>query len=278
MRIAYKIILFALLYMPKPLEIILFEIIYPIYSLSHRKRAWGRVKKHLDATGLDKKTSPRKVFYALYINYLDSLRYLCRLPKTLKKIRFEREKVIREPLANGIPVVAMGIHQGAFEIMHRILTRYSDHVYLFTHSFTDKALTQILHDIRKAPGLEERETSSVSQTIREFFKNKGILAMLADQATDGRGNPVQILGRPAELFLRLPLKVQSMGAGIVTFRIFRSEAGHTVRFETFYPPKSDPEQTADAIADEISTWISEHPDEWTWNYHRNFTRGGSHER
>ncbi len=278
MRIAYKIILFALLYMPKPLEIILFEIIYPIYSLSHRKRAWGRVKKHLDATGLNKKTSPRKVFYALYTNYLDSLRYLCRLPKTLKKVRFEREEVIREPLANGIPVVAMGIHQGAFEIMHRILTRYSDHVYLFTHSFTDKALTQILHDIRKTPGLEERETSSVSQTIREFFKNKGILAMLADQATDGRGNPVQILGRPAELFLRLPLKVQSMGAGIVTFRIFRSEAGHTVRFETFYPPKSNPEQTADAISNEISTWISEHPDEWTWNYHRNFTRGGSHER
>lgn len=278
MRIAYKIILLALLYMPKPFELILFEILYPIYRLSHRKRAWGRVKKHLEATGLDRKTSPKKAFFALYTNYLDSLRYLCRLPNTVKKVRFEREELIREPLAGGIPVVAMGIHLGAFEIMHRILTRYSDHVYLFTHSFRDKALTQLLHDIRKAPGLEERETSSVSQTIRDFFKNKGILAMLVDQATDGRGIPTQILGKPSELFLRLPLKALSMGAGIVTFRIFRSKAGHTVRFETFYPPKSHPGQTAEAIANEISSWISEHPDEWTWNYHRNFTRGESHER
>ncbi len=273
MRIAYKIILLALLYMPKPFELILFEIFYPIYRLSHRKRAWGRVKKHLEATGLDKRTSPKKVFFSLYTNYLDSLRYLCRLPKAIKKVRFEREEIIREPLASGIPVVAMGIHLGAFEIMHRVLTRYSDHVYLFTHSFRDKALTQTLHDIRKAPGLEERETSSVSQTIRELFKNRGILAMLVDQATEGRGNPVCILNQPAELFLRLPLKAQSMGAGIVTFRIFRSMAGHTVRFESFYPPKSDPDQTTKAIASEISAWISEHPGEWTWNYHRNFTRG-----
>ncbi len=273
MRIAYRIILYTLLYMPKPLETLLFEILYPIYSLSHRKKAWGRVKRHLETTGLDHKTSPRKVFYALYTNYLDSLRYLCRLPRTVKKVRFEREEIIRAPLESGIPVVAMGIHQGAFEIMHRILTRYSDHVYLFTHSFKDKALTQTLHDIRKAPGLEERETSSVSQTIRELFKNRGILAMLVDQATEGRGNPVRILNQPAELFLRLPLKVQSMGAGIVTFRIFRSIVGHTVRFESFYPPKSDPDRTTNAIASEITTWISEHPGEWTWNYHRNFTRG-----
>lgn len=273
MRIAYKIILLALLYMPKPIELILFETFYPIYRLSHRKRAWGRVKKHLEATGLDKRTSPKKVFFSLYTNYLDSLRYLCRLPKAIRKVRFEREEIIREPLASGIPVVAMGIHLGAFEIMHRVLTRYSDHVYLFTHSFKDKVLTQTLHDIRKAPGLEERETSSVSQTIRELFKNRGILAMLVDQATEGRGNPVCILNQPAELFLRLPLKAQSMGAGIVTFRIFRSMAGHTVRFESFYPPKSDPDQTTKAIASEISAWISEHPGEWTWNYHRNFTRG-----
>ncbi len=273
MRIAYKIILLALLYMPKPVELILFEVLYPIYRLSHRKKAWGRVKRHLEATGLCKKTSPRKVFYALYINYLDSLRYLCRLPKALKDVRFEREEVIREPLARGIPVVAMGVHLGAFEIMHRILTRYSDHVYLFTHSFKDKTLTQMLHDIRKAPELEERETASVSQTIRELFKNGGILAMLVDQATEGRGNPVRLLNQPAELFLRLPLKVQSMGAGIVTFRVFRTPAGHTVRFESFYPPKSDPDQTTQAIAGEISAWISEHPSEWTWNYHRNFTRG-----
>lgn len=273
MRILYKVILLALLYMPAPLENLLFEILYPVYALTHRKRAWGRVNRHLESTGLIQKTSPKKVFRSLYTNYLDSLRYLCRLPKALKEVRFEREELIREPLKNGTPVVAMGIHTGAFEIMHRLLTRYSEHVYLFTHSFKDKALTRLLHDIRKTPGLEERETSAVARTIRDFFKNRGIIAMLVDQATEGRGNPVELLGRPAELFLRMPLKMLSMGAGIVTFRIFRTSEGHTVRFETFYPPKSSPEETAKAIAAEASAWISERPDEWTWNYHRNFTRG-----
>lgn len=275
MRITYKIILQLLLHMPKLVEDFLFILIYPIYKALHTKRAWGRVQKHLQSTGMIQKTSPRQVFYALYKNYLDGLRYLCRRPHALQSVHFENEDVIRTPLANGIPVVAMGIHQGAFEMMHRVLTRYSDHVYLFTHSFADKALTELLHDIRKTPGLEERETSSVANTLREFLKNKGVLAMLVDQATEGRGNEVQVLGLPTELFLRLPLKAMAMGAGIVTFRTFRTAEGHTIRFENFYAPKSAPECTTQKIAEEISLWISEHPEQWTWNYHRNFTIGNA---
>ncbi len=261
--------------MPKPLEDFLFAVIYPIYKALHQKRAWGRVQKHLQNTGMIQKASPRQVFYALYKNYLDCLRYLCRLPKALQSVHFENEEIIRSPLSHGIPVVAMGIHQGAFEMMHRVLTRYSDHVYLFTHSFADKALTELLHDIRKTPGLEERETNTVANTLREFFKNKGVLAMLVDQATEGRGNEVQILGQPTELFLRLPLKAMAMGAGIVTFRTFRTANGHTIRFENFYAPKSSPEDVTSQIAKEVSLWISEHPEQWTWNYHRNFTIGNA---
>ncbi|MEE3340574.1 MAG: lysophospholipid acyltransferase family protein [Hallerella sp.] len=275
MRIAYKIILQLLLHMPKPLEDFLFDVIYPIYKALHQKRAWGRVQKHLQNTGMIQKASPRQVFYALYKNYLDCLRYLCRLPKALQSVHFENEEIIRTPLSHGIPVVAMGIHQGAFEMMHRVLTRYSNHVYLFTHSFADKALTELLHDIRKTPGLEERETNTVANTLREFFKNKGVLAMLVDQATEGRGNEVQILGQPTELFLRLPLKAMAMGAGIVTFRTFRTANGHTIRFENFYAPKSSPEDVTSQIAKEVSLWISEHPEQWTWNYHRNFTIGNA---
>ena len=264
-----------LLHMPKPLENFLFAIVYPIYKMLHTKRAWGRVQKHLQNTGMISKVSPRQVFYALYKNYLQSLRYLCKLPKAIQIVHFENEEIIQKPLANGIPVVAMGIHQGAFEMMHRILIRYSNHVYLFTHSFADKALTELLHNIRKTPGLEERETSTVSNTLREFFKNQGVLAMLVDQATDGRGNEVQILGKSTELFLRLPLKAMAMGAGIVTFRTFKTEKGHTIRFENFYAPKSNPEEATLQIAQEISLWISEHPEQWTWNYHRNFTIGNA---
>ncbi|MBP5247806.1 MAG: lysophospholipid acyltransferase family protein [Fibrobacter sp.] len=253
----------------------MFVVIYPIYKILHVKRAWGRVQTHLQSTGMQTKTSPRQVFFSLYKNYLQSLRYLCRLPKAIQSVHFENEEIIQTPLAKGIPIVAMGIHQGAFEMMHRVLTRYSDHVYLFTHSFANKALTELLHDIRKNPGLEEREMQTVATTLREFLKNHGVLAMLVDQATEGRGNEVQILGKPAELFLRLPLKAMAMGAGIVTFRTFKTEDGHTIRFENFYAPKSNPEEVTRQIAQEVSLWISEHPDQWTWNYHRNFTIGNA---
>lgn len=273
MKNLYGIFLRMLLKMPRWAENALFDTIYPVYRILHKKRAWGRVERHLERTGLKGRTSPRKVFRALYINYLDSLRYLCREPATLKKVRFEREEIIQKPLSEGIPIVAMGIHQGAFEIMHRILTRYSDHVYLFTHDFKNRPLTELLHGIRKTPGLEERPTDTVARTLREFLRNRGILAMLVDQATDARGNPVEILGQPAELFMRLPLKALSLGAGIVTFRTFATAEGHTVRFETFYPPRGNPDQVLAYIAAEISGWISEHPDQWTWNYHRNFTQG-----
>ena len=273
MDFAYKGILQILLHLPKPLENFLFVLIYPIYQILHRNRAWGRVQRHLELTHLETQTSPRKIFFALYKNYLQSLRYLCHMPKALQCVQFENEEIIREPLENGIPVVATGIHQGAFEMMHRVLTRYSAHVYLFTHSFPSQALTRLLHQIRKTPGLEERETESVAKTLREFLKNKGILAMLIDQATEVRGTPVEILHRPAELFLRLPLKAMEMGACIVTFRTFYENGKHIICFEKFYPPKSNSENVSAQIADDISHWISEHPSQWTWNYHRNFTRG-----
>ncbi|MCK9183237.1 MAG: lauroyl acyltransferase [Fibrobacteraceae bacterium] len=273
MTVLYKIIVKLLLAMPPFLQNAVFNVVYPIYKVLHIHRAWGRVRNHLARTGMDKRTSPRAVFKRLFENYLDSLRYLMRYPKTLQSIRFENEEIIQKPLAEGMPIIAMSIHQGAFEMLHRILTKYSSHVYLFTHSFKNKALTEFLRNVRKTDGLEERDTDTVAHTLREFFKNKGILAMLVDQATEARGNEVQILGVPSTLFLRLPLQVLRMGGGIVTFRTFKTNKGHTIRFEHFYPPRSDEAQTEKSIANEISLWISEHPSDWTWNYHRNFTTG-----
>ncbi|WP_338082777.1 lysophospholipid acyltransferase family protein [Fibrobacter intestinalis] len=273
MFFAYKFFLLLLLYMPKPVENLLFAVLYPAYKATHQKRAWGRVQRHLQNTRMDARTCPRKVFHSLYTNYLQSLRYLCRLPSAIQKVHFENEEIIRRPLKDDTPLVALGIHQGAFEMMHRVLTRYSNHVYLFTHSFKDKALTRLLHRIRGTQGLEERETSSVAHTLREFLKNRGILAMLIDQAEDSRGLPVQILGQPAELFLRLPLKAMELGAGIVTFRTFFENGKHIVRFENYYLPRSPAAEVTGKIAEEVSLWISEHPEQWTWNYHRNFSIG-----
>jgi KDO2-lipid IV(A) lauroyltransferase len=73
-----------------------------------------------------------------------------------------------------------------------------------------------------------------------------------------------------------------MGAGIVTFRTWSEKNHIVIRFEKYYPPKYDesignainaaPSESAlvTGIAREVETWIAEHPEQWSWNYHGNF--------
>lgn len=248
----------------------LFDIAYPVYRKLHTNRAYGRVEAHLRATGLDQKTNPREVFENLYWNFIDAVRYLRRSPRILQRITFENEELIRTPIAQGLPVVALSIHQGAYEMLHRALCRYSRHIHLFIHQFPNKDIADTLHELRTDPAIEEHDTAAVAYVIRQFFRDKGVLAMLVDQAKDAHGNAVTICGLPATLYLRLPVKVNQMGASIVTFRTYRKGREHIIRFEKVYAPGTDPQALVKGISAEVSGWITEHPEQWTWNYHKNF--------
>lgn len=255
---------------PNAILSILFNLIYPIYKMLHTQRAWGRVEQHLKKTGLCTRTTPRAVFSNLYWNYIDSVRYLTRAPRICNHITYENENLIRNTLAQGIPVVALSIHQGAFEMLHRSLCRYSSHVHLFTHAFPDKALTRNLRALRADPHLEEHNTAEVAAVIKAFFRDQGILALVIDQAQNAHGSLVTLLGQPAILFLKLPVRVNQMGAAIITFRTFRTPEGHIIRFERLYAPHTEASKITKEISAEVNTWILEHPEQWTWNYHGNF--------
>ena len=116
--------------------------------------------------------------------------------------------------------------------------------------------------------------------------------MVIDQGKHTKGNTVSLFGRPSTLYLRLPQKINEMGAGIVTFRTWSEKKRIVIRFESYYPPKYDIQHCGEksarlygqraenaaqsesplvtAIACEIETWIAEHPEQWSWNYHGNF--------
>lgn len=285
--ILYKLTFHFFLRLPDAILSFLFTIFHPIYKATHKKRAYGRVEKHLKncgfATDSAKNVSAKEVFKSLYWNGIDSYRLLARMPSAIKRVRYENEDVIREALAQG-PIVALSIHQGAFENLHRSLCRYSQHVHLITNPFKNKALTRTLQNFRQDSNLHEYSTDEVSTVLRSLFKTKGILAMVVDQAKDARGNTVKLFGRESTLYLRLPVKANQMGAGIVTFRTFcemaTDEMGkkirqHVVRFENYYPPKTAASEAGEmdfvqGIAREIEGWIKEHPEQWCWNYHRNF--------
>lgn len=279
----------------------LFAIAFPVYKALHTKRAYGRVEKHLEkareyiethdksgalngAEPLQKVTA-RDVFRGIFWDALDSYRGLARIKSTTDRIVYENEEIIRDAVAEcakiGMPIAGISIHQGAFELMHRALCRYSEHVQLITDSVGDTAFRDVLKELRSDPHLTEYHPEETGKLIRELFRTKGILAMVFDQGKNTKGNTVTLFGRPTTMYLRLPQKINSMGAGIVIFRTFIEESDKrkphrkqriVIRFEKYFPPHYEAQgrDLAADIATEVEKWIAEHPDQWSWNYHGNF--------
>lgn len=287
--VIYKATLHALLRLPDAFFALLFKIAFPIYKALHTKRAYGRVERLLQETGFygknatrKHKVSPKDVFESIYWNGIDSYRLLARIPSATARVRFENEFIIQDA-AKAETVVGMSIHQGAFENMHRILCRYGKPVHLITDSAGDAAMRKCLEDLRSDPNLTEYHPDKLQSLIRNLFKTQGILAMVVDQGRNTKGNTVSLFGKKNTLYLRLPVKVNQMGASIVTFRTYSETVvkqgkkirEHVIRFEHYYPPKmaASPEGEAElvnSIAADVERWIEDHPEQWTWNYHKNF--------
>lgn len=268
----YKILLNVLLRVPDVFYSALFAVAFPIYKALHTKRAYGRTVRHLEnaKTYLKTTVSARDTFKGIFWNALDSYRGLARFKSVKNRIVYENEEIIREAVKHG-PVAAISIHQGAFELLHRSLCRYSEHVHLLTDSVGNEAFREVLKELRSDPHLTEYHPEETGKLIRDLFKTKGILAMVFDQGKNTKGNSVELFGLKSTLYLRLPQKVNQMGASIVTFRTWANTKRQIViRFESVYLPKSDPEKLITDIAKETETWISEHPEQWSWNYHGNF--------
>ncbi len=277
----YKLLLNILLRLPDFFYSFLFTIAFPIYRVLHTERAYGRVVKHLEvAKGYFKQNvTARDVFKGIYWNALDSYRGLARFRSVERRIVFENEDIIKNAVAKctkiGMPIAGISIHQGSFELMHRILCRYSEHVHLITDSVGDTAFRDVLKELRSDPHLTEYHPKETGKLIRELFRTKGILAMVFDQGKNTKGNTVELFGRQTTLYLRLIQKINHMGAGIVTFRTWTEntpERRIVIHFETFYPPKycAQGRDIVSDIACETERWIADHPDQWSWNYHGNF--------
>lgn len=277
----YKVALHVLLRLPDFFYSFLFTIAFPIYRILHTERAYGRVVKHLKAAKgyFKQNVTARDVFKGIYWNALDSYRGLARFRSVERRIVFENEDIIKNAVSEcakiGMPIAGISIHQGSFELMHRILCRYSEHVHLITDSVGDTAFRDVLKELRSDPHLTEYHPKETGKLIRELFRTKGILAMVFDQGKNTKGNTVELFGRQTTLYLRLIQKINQMGAGIVTFRTWTEntpERRIVIHFETYYPPQycAQGRDLVSDIARETEHWIAEHPDQWSWNYHGNF--------
>lgn len=261
----FKKTLFLFFFLPDLFFKILFLILHPFYKLTHQKRAYGRVESHLIKTGLTG-ISAKAVFKKLYFNAIDSYRFL--LKET--PLVIENEQIFLEALQSNSPIVVISIHQGPFEILHRSLCKYHRPVYLLTANFSNTLLNQALKTLREHPILHEYPENQAGNALRQCFKNKGILALLIDQGKGASPCNTKLFGLNSPLYLKLPIKANQMGASLVSFRVYKQNKSIVLRFETLYKAKTPDHILENSINNEVETWISEHPEDWTWNYHKNF--------
>ncbi len=238
----------------------LFELLYPIYLLKFRKERdyiLGRLKK------ANLQIKPKEVYKNLFLNGLDSLRFL---QNKKVPVKFENFDLVPE-----LPVVFVSIHLGAFEMLHRGLgnlvesgeLRVESFVNLVVSEFRNKRLDRFLVNLRRTRNVRIVRDFEVSMVLKKVIRNKEILAVMADQSKRG-GEYFDILGQRVPLFLKLPITANKLGASIVLFRTFRENREHIIRIERIYEPysKINPAE----IAKIFENWILEYPEQWAWNY------------
>lgn len=256
---------------PWQLDRLLFRCLFPLYSILHRQES-ARIEAHLDNASIQPRPPVSSIYENLFINGMDSLRYLHGKKETVGRVHIVNRSVLQQALNSGSPVVAVSIHSGAFEMLHRSLAQFGRPVHLITSEFRSAALTRYLRALRSTPQVKVYNPTEAPQVMRHLLRKNGILALMLDQSRDPIGNTVELLGRHTRLFYRLPQEASKMGATIVTFRTCRRGNSHVVKFETLYPAKMPPKELERELTTEIERWILENPEQWAWNYPGNWKR------
>lgn len=265
----FRLIGVLLASLPWQLDRWLFRILYPVYFWLHR-REHARIAVHLNQAGLRPCPSVAQVYENLFVNGMDSLRFLQGKHETLRRVHIVNRALLQSALDTGTPVVAVSIHSGAFEMLHRSLGEFGRPVHLITSDFPDAALTRTLRALRSTRQIQVYNPAEAPQVLRHLLRKKGILALMLDQSRDPQGNIVELLGRRTRLFFRLPQEASKLGATVISFRTMRRGSSHLVKFETIYSALTPPKEIEHELTQEIERWIVENPEQWAWNYAGNW--------
>jgi KDO2-lipid IV(A) lauroyltransferase len=253
---------FILSNLPRSLEKIVFELLYPVYLLKFKKEK-KYIAERLKKAGLQ--ITPKYVYKNLFLNGLDSLRFL---QNKNVSVKFENAHLAQNEIEKGNPIVFASIHLGAFEMLHRGLELRIKNgelriINLVVSEFRNKKLDEFLTNLRMTENIKIVKDYEVSKVLKNAIRNKEALAVMLDQSKHG-GEKFQILGDSVHLFFKLPLMASRLGASLVFFRAFRRGNSHIIRFECVYSPKTDIDKNK--IAKMIERWILECPEQWAWNY------------
>jgi KDO2-lipid IV(A) lauroyltransferase len=257
----------ALVFLPSWTERPLFELIWIVYRTVQAKEI-RRVRDHVRQSPMAKSLQIKDIYWNLFCNGLDSLRYLIQ-PNTLgNRVAIVHGELLTNLLALNKPVVVVSIHMGAFEMLHRVLAGFGAPVRLIVSKHLPRGIERYLHKARAVANLVTYNPGESAQLLRDLLRKGGILAILCDQSRHGKGVPLPLLGRLTELWTRIPCAACSAGATVLSIRAIRRGRTHEIHFETLYAPETPADSLNQELAKEFETWILDSPAQWSWNYPR----------
>jgi KDO2-lipid IV(A) lauroyltransferase len=261
---------------------IIFRLLYPIYTRLH-PQAETAVECALRGAGFAG-VPARDVFWNLFANALFSIQFLRRKRNAVQSVALENPEILQHELDLGRPVVALSIHLGAFEILHRSLEGFGVPVHLLASDLnlsekTHHKLRNLIYKLmnkkvkkwRGSPSVQVHAPTDAMSALSCMLAHRGILALMMDQSKDPKGTPAQLFGKERKLFLRLPIVANQKGASIVAFftrpaNLANPAEGHVVRFCKSFAPGTPPEILVPELARLMEEWIAEAPAHFAWNY------------
>jgi KDO2-lipid IV(A) lauroyltransferase len=258
--------------MPRFGDVFLFRLVWFFFRIIQKAEV-HRVNAHLGLSRISPVPSAESIYQSMFLNGLDSLRYLLRKPQMDSRVQVLNAPLLQQLLKNNIPVVVVSIHIGAFEMLHRSLSRFDRPMNLITSHHLPNALERFLESVRSTSNLKMFRPEDSPRLLKELIRQSHPVAIMIDQSRQGKGIEVPFLGRPNHLWLRFPLQANQAGATIVTVRAIRKEGKHIIQFENAYPPHTDTQTLTQSLTQEFEQWIRENPEQWTWNYPRLWESG-----
>lgn len=252
-------------WLPRNLDEFLFGLLWPIYRFTH-SREIIRVGKHLHHAQITSRPTARLLYRNLFCNSLDALRLLQNRQSARQLFQITNSQILQGALEKGKPIIVVSMHTGAFEAIHRLLTRFGRQIQVLTAPLSPPGLNVVIQNIRSTPGLILQPAARAPLVLRSVIRTNGILALMVDQSRSTSGVRTHFLGRPTRLFLRLVQEANQMGALVITCRCICRGGKHILRFENCYEGKQPWNELEHTLVEEFQRWVREYPEQWVWSY------------
>jgi KDO2-lipid IV(A) lauroyltransferase len=201
----------------------------------------------------------------MFLNGIKSLQILKSKVISETTFVYHNRHLYDDAISLNTPIVALSIHSGAFESLHRSLVHPERRVRVLTADFKSSSLTHWLKDLRSFPNISPLDLQQLVTYIKSPQFDNETLAIMVDQ---GRGTPDSsfALGSYSfPLYLKIP-RILHHKSQILLFRTWTEHQKVHISFEKLIPKELSFDQTQDLIIHEIQNWIKQYPEQAIWHY------------